>query len=236
MTVTRLTIRALLFRRRSLALLFPVAAVVFFVALAIIRGDVIPDTQAIIVGRLLVTTVAPLVALVLAVTAIGDERESGTIVYLATARISRLQIVAEKTLAAAICAAILLFPAFVAIAILGSHLGVGTDNILRGIAGTLLVATVYSAVIAPGTRGRHSLHPRLGGCDRHDRSLGRAIQHDGLGSGNHRRRDLRPDTGPCANARCQHRRGRIGCRYPACCGAGRLASRTHGPALKPLQS
>ncbi|MEI6624869.1 MAG: ABC transporter permease subunit [Thermoleophilia bacterium] len=146
MTVTRLTIRALLFRRRSLALLFPVAAVVFFVALAIIRGDVIPDTQAIIVGRLLVTTVAPLVALVLAVTAIGDERESGTIVYLATARISRLQIAAEKTLAAAICAAILLSPAFVAIAILGSHLGVGTDNILRGIAGTLLVATVYSAV------------------------------------------------------------------------------------------
>ncbi len=146
MIVTRLTVRGLLLRRRSLALLLPVASIIFFVALAIIRGDLVPDTQAIIVGRLLVTTVAPLVALVLAVTAIGDERESGTIVYLATARISRLRIAAEKTLAAAICTAILLSPALIAIVILGNHLGVGTDNILRGLAGTLLVATVYVAV------------------------------------------------------------------------------------------
>ena len=146
MTVTLLTIRALLFRRRSLALLLPVLSVPVFVAIAIVRGDVSPDSQAIIVGRLLVTTVAPLVALVLAVTAIGDERESGTIVYLATARISRLRVVAEKTLAAAFCSAVLLLPALIAVAVLGSHLGVGTDNILRGIGGTLLVSTVYAAV------------------------------------------------------------------------------------------
>jgi ABC-2 type transport system permease protein len=148
MTVTRLTIRALLLRRRSLALLLPVLSVPLFVGIAIVRGDVSPDSQAIIVGRLLVTTVAPLVALVLAVTAIGDERESGTIVYLATARISRLRVVAEKTLAAAICAAALLLPALISIAVLGDHLGVGTGNIARGIAGTLLVAVVYAAVFA----------------------------------------------------------------------------------------
>jgi ABC-2 type transport system permease protein len=146
MTVTRLTIRALLFRRRSLALLLPVLSVPLFAGVAIVNGDVSPDGQAIIVGRLLVTTVAPLVALVLAVTAIGDERESGTIVYLATARISRLRIVAEKTIAAAICAAILLLPALITIVVLGDHLGIGTTNILRGVLGTLLVATVYAAV------------------------------------------------------------------------------------------
>lgn len=146
MTITRLTIRALLLRRRSLALLLPVLSVPLFVGIAIVRGDVSPDSQAIIAGRLLVTTVAPLVALVLAVTAIGDERESGTIVYLATARLSRLRVVAEKTLAAAICAAILLLPALLSIAVLGDHLGVGTDNVARGIAGTLLVAVVYAAV------------------------------------------------------------------------------------------
>jgi ABC-2 type transport system permease protein len=146
MTVARLTIRALLFRRRSLALLLPVLSVPLFAGIAIVNGDVSPDGQAIIVGRLLVTTVAPLVALVLAVTAIGDERESGTIVYLATARISRLRIVAEKTVAAAICAAILLLPALITIAVLGDHLGIGVTNILRGVLGTLLVATVYAAV------------------------------------------------------------------------------------------
>ena len=68
------------------------------------------------------------------------------IVYLATARISRLRVVAEKTLAAAFCSAVLLLPALIAVAVLGSHLGVGTDNILRGIGGTLLVSTVYAAV------------------------------------------------------------------------------------------
>ena len=158
MIVTRLTVRALLLRRRSLALLLPVAAVVFFVVLAIVRGDVTPDIQAILVGGLLVTTVTPLVALVLAVTAIGDERESGTIVYLATASISRLRIAAEKSLAAALCAVILLSPALVAITILGVHLGVGWDNIIRGIAGTILVASVYSAVfIAVGLLLRRAL-------------------------------------------------------------------------------
>jgi len=146
MTVTRLTIRALLLRRRSLALLLPVLSVPLFAGIAIVNGEVSPDAQAIIVGRLLVTTVAPLVALVLAVTAIGDERESGTIVYLATARISRLRVVAEKTLAAVICSAALLLPALITIAVLGDHLGVGTDSILRGILGTLLVAAAYAAV------------------------------------------------------------------------------------------
>jgi ABC-2 type transport system permease protein len=146
MTVTLLTIRALLFRRRSLALLLPVLSVPVFVGIAIVRGDVSPDSQAIIVGRLLITTVAPLVALVLAVTAIGDERESGTIVYLATARLSRWRIVAEKTLAAFVCSAVLLVPALVAIVILGTHLGVGAPSILRGIVGTLLVALVYTSV------------------------------------------------------------------------------------------
>ena len=146
MIVTRLTIRALLLRRRSLALLLPVASVPFFVVLAIVRGDVTPDSQAIIVGRLLVTTVTPLVALVLAVTAIGDERESGTIVYLATARLSRIRVAAEKALAAIVCAVVLLSPALAAVAYFGVHLGVGVDNIVRGVLGTILVAAVYAAV------------------------------------------------------------------------------------------
>jgi len=146
MIVTRITVRALLLRRRSLALLLPVASVPFFVILAYLQGDVTPDSQAIIVGRLLLTTVTPLVALVLAVTAISDERESGTIVYLATARLSRLRIAAEKALAAVLCTVVLLLPALVAVAWFGSHLGVGTDNILRGLAGTILVAAVYACV------------------------------------------------------------------------------------------
>ena len=146
MTVTRLTVRALLLRKRSLALLIPVASVPFFVALGIVRGDVTPDSQAIIVGRLLVTTVTPLVALVLAVTAIGDERESGTIVYLATARLSRLRVAAEKALAAIVCSVVLLSPALLAAAYFGVHLGVGTGNILRGVLGTILVAAVYASV------------------------------------------------------------------------------------------
>ena len=145
MTVTRLTVRALLLRRRAFALLLPILSVPLFAAIAILRGDTVPDSQAIIVGRLLVTTVAPLVALVLAATAVGDERETGTIAYLATARIARVRIVAEKALASTIVAAVLMIPAFVALAVLGAHLGVGAGNVLRGIAGTLLVTAAYAA-------------------------------------------------------------------------------------------
>lgn len=146
MTVTLVTLRALLLRRRTLALLVAVASVVFFAALAIVRGDVTPDTQAIVAGRLLLSTIAPLLAIVLAVTAIGDERESGTIVYLATAPRDRYAILAEKTLAATLAALILLLPAFAAILVLSSHLGLGLANGLRGVAATALVVTANTAL------------------------------------------------------------------------------------------
>lgn len=146
MIVTRMTLRALLWRKRSLALLAAVASVLFFTGLAIVRGDVAPDTQAIIAGRLLLTTIAPLVALVLAVAAIGDERESGTIVYLATAPRSRFAIAAEKVLAATFAALILLAPALIAVLLLSIHLGVGLGNGLRGVAGTALVVAANAAI------------------------------------------------------------------------------------------
>lgn len=146
MIVTRVTLRALLWRRRSLALLAAVASVLFFTGLAIARGDVAPDTQAIIAGRLLLTTIAPLVALVLAVAAIGDERESGTIVYLATAPRGRFAVAFEKVIAATLAALILLAPAMIAILILSIHLGVGIGNGLRGIAATTLVVAANTAI------------------------------------------------------------------------------------------
>ena len=158
MTVFALTVRALLLRRRSLALLLAVATVPFFVALNTLRGDLTPDVQAIIVGRLLISTVTPLVALVLAVTAIGDERESGTIVYLATSRLSRLRVAGEKSLAAVVCALALLSPALLSVVYLGLHLDIGWDNTLRGLAGTALVAAVYAAVfVAVGLLLRRAL-------------------------------------------------------------------------------
>jgi len=157
-TVTRITLRALLLRRRTFALLVAVAAVVFFAALAIVRGDVTPDTQAIVAGRLLLSTIAPLIAIVLAVTAIGDERESGTIVYLATAPRDRYAIVAEKTLAATLAALILLLPAFMAILVLSSHLGIGLTNGLRGVAATALVVAANTAIfVAVGLLLRRAL-------------------------------------------------------------------------------
>ena len=158
MTVFALTVRALLLRRRSLALLLAVATVPFFVALNTLRGDLTPDVQAIIVGRLLISTVTPLVALVLAVTAIGDERESGTIVYLATSRLSRFRVAGEKSLAAVVCALALLSPALLSVVYLGVHLGIGWDNTLRGLVGTALVAAVYAAVfVAVGLLLRRAL-------------------------------------------------------------------------------
>ena len=60
--------------------------------------------------------------------------------------------------AAVACAVVLLLPALLSIVYLGSRLGVGADNILRAVAGTVLVAAVYAAVfVAVGLVLRRAL-------------------------------------------------------------------------------
>ena len=112
--VYRLTLRSLLDGRRTLALgllaLLPVIPAVVFAA----AGEIAPDLfWARLVQRLVIPTVAAFVAVVIGASAIGDEREDGTILYLLSTPLSRLGLVVTKVLASWTVAALLLTPPMV---------------------------------------------------------------------------------------------------------------------------
>ena len=71
-----------------------------------------------LVQQLFVPTIAAVVALVIGVSAIGDEREDGTILYLVATPQSRLGLIATKIAAAWTATLVLLVPSLVLSAIL----------------------------------------------------------------------------------------------------------------------
>jgi hypothetical protein len=101
--VYRLTLRALLLQRRTilLALLAAAPVVVALVyAVAAKAGAHHFRFYSHLVQDLFVPTIASVVALVIGVSAIGDEREDGTIYYLVATPQSRLGLIATKIAAA----------------------------------------------------------------------------------------------------------------------------------------
>lgn len=119
--VARLTLRALLLQRRTLALWAVAAApVLMALAFALARspGDSRRDFYSGLIQQLFVPTVAALVSLVFGVSAFGDEREDGTILYLAATPQPRLTLAVAKVTAAWAASLVVLVPALVASALL----------------------------------------------------------------------------------------------------------------------
>ena len=115
--VYRLTLRALLLQRRTIVLAVVAAGA------GADRADLCAGRQAgsarhwrfysDIVQQLFVPTVAALVALVFGVSAFGDEREDGTILYLVATPQPRLELVVAKVAAAWTASLVLLVPSLV---------------------------------------------------------------------------------------------------------------------------
>ena len=129
-SIFRLTIRALLLQRRTLALaalaLSPVL-VAFVFALAAKSSVDHKELLSTMVQQLFVPTVAALVALVIGVSALGDEREDGTVLYLVATPIPRWKIIATKVAAAWVTAMVLLIPSLLlsSLLILGGSVRLG---------------------------------------------------------------------------------------------------------------
>ena len=131
-----------------------------------------------LVQQLFVPTVASLIALVFGVSAFGDEREDGTILYLVATPQPRIELAAAKIAAAWLATLILLVPSLVASGLLG--LGVAPASSLIGwpLLGVLLASLAYCAAGAavalhpPPGRHRGALHPALGKLDRDLRGVG----------------------------------------------------------------
>jgi ABC-2 type transport system permease protein len=99
--IYRLTLRQLLRGKRPVALVL-VPLVPALLALAYAAGGTATrqDAYSSLVGQLLIPSAASFVALVLGASALGDERDDGTILYLASTPLSRLSIAVSKLLAA----------------------------------------------------------------------------------------------------------------------------------------
>jgi ABC-2 type transport system permease protein len=145
--VYRLLIRSLLEGRRILALgllaAVPVVAALIFAA----AGELSPDVfWARLVQRLAIPTIAAFVSVVIGASALGDEREDGTILYLAATPLSRLRLVTTAVAAAWSASLAFLLPTV----LLAGVLALGGDatgaELLWPLVGVALAALCYCAV------------------------------------------------------------------------------------------
>lgn len=158
-TITTLTIRALLGRRRTLLMLL-LAGVPILLGLLIRAND--DDLSLRILGQtidgIVIRTVLPLIALVFGTAALGSELDDGTGIHLLTKPISRWVIVVSKAIVAGTLTAVLVVPSTV----VGGFLmgGLGGDSIsvtfafaLASLVGSFLYAAIFLVLSSITTRG-----------------------------------------------------------------------------------
>jgi ABC-2 type transport system permease protein len=147
--VYRLTLRSLFTGRRVLALallaLVPVVAAIAFAA----AGEVEPELfWARLLQRLVIPTITAFVAVVIGASAIADEREDGTILYLASTPLSRLTLVTTKIAAAWTATMALLVPSVLASGAIALGAEAQASLIAWPLLGVALAALCYCAVAA----------------------------------------------------------------------------------------
>jgi ABC-2 type transport system permease protein len=147
--VYRLTLRSLFAGRRVLALavlaLVPVVAAAVFAS----AGEIEPDLfWARLLQRLVIPTITAFIAVVIGGSAIGDEREDGTILYLASTPLTRLTLVLTKVAAAWTATMLLLTPALIASGVIALGGEADAAQIAWPLVGVALAALCYCAVAA----------------------------------------------------------------------------------------
>jgi ABC-2 type transport system permease protein len=146
--VFALTLRSLLLQRRTIVLALVAAAPVLMAlvyALARSPGSHDHSFYSDLVQQLFVPTVAALISLVFGVSAFGDEREDGTILYLVATPQPRLELVVAKIAAAWTAAMILLVPSLVVSGLLSLRSGVTAGLIGWPLLGVVLASLAYCA-------------------------------------------------------------------------------------------
>jgi ABC-2 type transport system permease protein len=149
--IYRLTLRALLVQKRTLMLaLVALAPVVTALIFALARGpqDSVRDFYSAIVQQLFVPTVASLIALVFGVSAFGDEREDGTILYLVATPQPRVELVIAKVAAAWTATLALVVPSLVLSGVLALGGQAGVRLIGWPLLGVMLSTLAYCAASA----------------------------------------------------------------------------------------
>jgi ABC-2 type transport system permease protein len=149
--IYRLTVRSLLLQRRTVALLLLSFAPVLMALVFAIAASADADHRRFysrLVQDLFVPVVTALVTLIVGVSAIGDEREDGTILYLAATPLPRLGIVVAKIAAAWTVCLVLLVPSLVLCGLLALGGDATIGLIAWPLAGVVLAALAYCSASA----------------------------------------------------------------------------------------
>jgi ABC-2 type transport system permease protein len=147
--VYALSLRTLLLQRRTLALAILATIPVIAAGAFALVGQIDPDTfWARLVQRLLLPTVAALIAVVVGASALGDERDEGTVLYLASTPLPRATLVASTVAAAWTAAMVLLTPAVVVAGFVALGDQFELAEVLWPLAATALGVLAYTAAAA----------------------------------------------------------------------------------------
>jgi ABC-2 type transport system permease protein len=147
--VYRLTLRALVDGRRlvilALLALLPVIAALLYAS----AGEVAPEIfWARLVNRLVLPTVTAFIAVVIGASAIAEEREDGTILYLTSTPLSRLSLMVSKVLAAWTAALTLLVPSVVIAGLITLGSAMTVEQIAWPVLASVMTALCYCALSA----------------------------------------------------------------------------------------
>jgi ABC-2 type transport system permease protein len=146
--VYALTLRSLILQKRTIVLvLVACAPVLMALAYALARspGDHDHSFYSDLVQQLFVPTVASLIALVFGVSAFGDEREDGTILYLVATPQARMRLVVAKVAAAWTATLLLLVPSLVVSGALSLRHGLTAGLVGWPLLGVVLASLAYCA-------------------------------------------------------------------------------------------
>jgi ABC-2 type transport system permease protein len=146
--IFRLTVRQLLRGKRALGLAaIPLAPAAVAVLRAAVSGPVSSASfYARLVEQLFLPTVVAFVALVLGASALGDEREDGTVLYLAATPLQRRSIVAAKVAGAWVAVLCVCLPALAVCLVFGLRGALTASAALWSLAAVLLGALAYCAL------------------------------------------------------------------------------------------
>jgi ABC-2 type transport system permease protein len=155
--IARLTLRALLGRRRTVLMLL-LATIPILVGLLVRANSDGVDRLGATLDGLVVRIVLPLIALVFGTAAIGSELDDGTAVHLLTKPISRATIILAKVAVAGTLTALLVVPSTIISAILMAEPGTGLVNVTLSLgagvlAGSYLYAAIFAALSVITSRG-----------------------------------------------------------------------------------
>lgn len=141
----RLALRRLLLRKRSLLLAFAplLAALVAVVQAA--DGTADAAAFASLMEQLFLPTVLPFLALVIGSSAIGEERDDGTILYLASTPLPRFAIALPAIVAAALTTVVLCVPGLAIVIALSPGSDFSVTSALWAVAAVAVAACAYAA-------------------------------------------------------------------------------------------